>query len=154
MPWLQGRKIHTLVCGLCNRMPPPDALDLDTPRWILALIRCNTIMGDIASDDWVNCRMPYIRLWCDHCKKLTRSQTDFLGDAQDAHERHLGMLALEERHHRPLPRGISPEEEQEGLYYVGYDEIIDPYENPMDDEYSYFLDWQAERDSGQDPDGY
>ena len=144
---LKGRKIHTLVCGLCNKMPPSEALDLGTPLRILALIRRNTIMGDIGADDWVNSRMPYIRLWCDHCNKLTRSQQDFLGDAQNAHDRHLDMLAQEKKHHRLLQRGLSLEEDQEGLYN---DEIIDPFESLMDDEWADFYDWQAERDSAQD----
>ena len=45
------------------------------------------------------------------------------------------MLAQEEMYHRPLQRGLSLEEDQAGLYYAGYDEIIDPDENLMDDEW-------------------
>ena len=46
--------------------------------------------------------MPYIMQWCGHCKKPTRSQKYFLGDAQDAHDRHLDMLAQEEKHIKTL----------------------------------------------------
>ena len=150
MPMLKGRKIHTLVCGLCNKMPPPDALDFGTPLNILDLIRRNTIMGDIDADDWVNFKMPHIRQWCGHCKKPTRSQNGFLGDAQDAHDRHLEMLAQEETHHRLPQRGISLEGDPMGLYYAGYDEIIDPDESLMDDEWADVYDWQAEQGSAMD----
>ena len=57
------------------------------------------------------------------------------------------MLAQEKKYHRLLQRGLSLEEDQEGLYN---DEIIDPFESLMDDEWANFYDWQAERDSAQD----
>ena len=37
-----------------------------------------------------------------------------------------------------------------GLYYAGYDEIIDPDESLMDGEWAAFYDWQAEQGSAMD----
>lgn len=95
---IEPRQINTLVCGECSRQVPFEVHDRASPSRIIALIRDRTIWGDIDRDCWVNSWMPYFKTWCEVCNKPTRTDRDFIADAEFSHIMYLKMLQEERRH--------------------------------------------------------
>jgi len=95
---VEPRQINTLVCDECSRQVPFEVHHRTTPDRIIALIRDRTIWGDIDRDCWVNSWMPYFKTWCEVCHRPTRTNRDYIADAEFSHVMHYKRLQEERRH--------------------------------------------------------